>query len=990
MRTLYFVSHTHWDREWYLTFQQFRLKLVHLIDRLLTILETDPDYRHFMLDGQTIVLDDYLDMRPDRAPLLRDYVRSGRVLVGPWHILPDEFLVGPEATIRNLLQGERTARRFGPKMEVGYIPDPFGHIGQMPQILRGFDIETAAFRRGLSTEPCELWWQAPDGSRVFTVYLRDGYDNAAWLAPSEPEEFVTDLRRLRDSLVPHAATPNVLLMNGTDHMEPKAGTSRAIAYANARLDGDKLVHATLPDFITAVQADLAAGTTSLPTVHGELRDPQRHHLLPGVLSTRIWIKQRNHACETLLEKWAEPFSTFASLAGHPRPGGETSAVRDARIENPASLLRRTWRLLMENHPHDSICGCSIDQVHEEMRARFDQVEQIGRELVRQNLAALAATVATEAGLAEAREAAIVVFNPTATPRTDLVTVELTLPAGVQAFDIVDEEGTVLPHQLLGSHASELLNVALDRRGLDRIAASLKGGRVDNYAIQGVSLSREGAVVSIEAIMAENADPDLDALERGMKEARAYLDDAAVTTVHIRACTPGTNRLAFVAPQVPGYGWRTFGVRRKPAPASAPRRISPLAGAVLPYVLRFTQTSLGRRLVGRLFTPASSAARRIENEYLAVEVAADGTLTVTDKARGQVYRGLNRFVDGGDAGDEYNYSPPAADSLLTARLQEVRVHGGAVWQTLEVELVLDVPVGLAPDRRSRVGETVPLALVTRARLLPGVPRLDIQTEVDNCARDHRLRVHFPLPFSAEYADYDGHFEVVRRPVGLPAYDDTWIEEPRPEVPQRAFVHVSHGDAGLMVANRGLPEVAVLPAAGEGRQAGCEIALTLLRCVGWLSRSDLATRKDHAGPALATPGAQVPGPHTFEYSLIPHAGGWRQAAGQAYAFNAPLRAVGSDLHGGDLPLRGSFLRVEPAGFVPSAVKEAEDGSGWIVRGYNPGDEALRVRLTPWRRAVSVAQVNLAERELRDLPVAEDGSVVLEAGPHKIVGAKFRTTG
>ena len=171
MRTLHVISHTHWDREWYLTFQQFRLKLVHLVDNLLEILEKDRDFKYFMLDGQTIVLDDYLAMRPENEPLLREHIRRGRILIGPWHILPDMFLVGPEAHIRNLLQGERSARRFGAKMNVGYMPDSFGHIGQIPQILRGFGIDSACLWRGLDAQPCEFWWQAPDGSRVLMAYL---------------------------------------------------------------------------------------------------------------------------------------------------------------------------------------------------------------------------------------------------------------------------------------------------------------------------------------------------------------------------------------------------------------------------------------------------------------------------------------------------------------------------------------------------------------------------------------------------------------------------------------------------------------------------------------------------------------------------------------------------------------------------------------------------------------------------------------------------
>jgi hypothetical protein len=167
------ISHTHWDREWYLPFQEFRLKLVRLIDGMLDLLARDRGFRHFMLDGQTIVLEDYLALRPDREREIAAHVRSERLLIGPWFVLPDEFLVSPEAILRNLLEGRRIAARFGRNMPVGYIPDPFGHIAQMPQILRGFGIETACVQRGLDDQPCEFWWQSPDGSQVLMAYLRD-------------------------------------------------------------------------------------------------------------------------------------------------------------------------------------------------------------------------------------------------------------------------------------------------------------------------------------------------------------------------------------------------------------------------------------------------------------------------------------------------------------------------------------------------------------------------------------------------------------------------------------------------------------------------------------------------------------------------------------------------------------------------------------------------------------------------------------------------
>ena len=369
MQKIHVVSHTHWDREWYLTFQQFRLKLVHLIDKLLDILDEDPEFRYFMLDGQTIVLDDYLDMRPEKEEALRGYIQEGRILIGPWHILPDMFLVSPEAHIRNLLQGAATARKFGPKMNIGYIPDPFGHPGQTPQILKGFGIEVAALWRGVSDMPSEFWWESPNGSRVLLAYLRGGYGNGANLPVHNFENFTRQIALLGDSLAAHSAVDDHLIMLGTDHMEPSPLTSAAIAYADGHLPDVQVIHSNLPAYIQGISAQISSLEKPLPVMRGELRACDCSNLLPGVLSTRMWIKQRNHFSQTLLEKWAEPFSVFAENMIAEKTDGSGSHISHGleasdRIRNVAPLLRRAWRLLMENHPHDSICGCSIDQVHD--------------------------------------------------------------------------------------------------------------------------------------------------------------------------------------------------------------------------------------------------------------------------------------------------------------------------------------------------------------------------------------------------------------------------------------------------------------------------------------------------------------------------------------------------------------------------------------------------------------------------------------------------
>ncbi len=942
MPTLHLVSHTHWDREWYLPFQQFRLKLVALMDKLLDLLAADPGFRYFMLDGQTIVLDDYLAVRPEREAEIRAHVQAGRLLIGPWHILPDEFLVGPEATVRNLLQGRRTASRFGARMDVGYIPDPFGHIGQMPQVLRGFGIATAALRRGLDEEPCELTWRAPDGSSVFLAYLRDGYDNAYPYPLSRPEDlepFFAGVSRLRDSLLPHTATDHVLLMHGTDHMEPQPLTSTALAQAAEKLPGDTLVHSTLPRYIAAVQEDLRRRGVQPPVVEGELRSPRRHHLLPGVLSARMGIKQRNHACETLLEKWAEPFVVWARLVTP-----HESAAPDA--------LRYAWRLLMECHPHDSICGCSVDQVYEEMRTRFDQVEQVGEALTRQALGTIAAAVDTASacppltgeGAGRRWSRAVVVFNPLAGRRTDLVETLLEVPPGVDEVEVVDEAGAVLPGRAVELFEPKMDHYALDRAGLERLLARVQEGRAYGGAIVELKLARQGPVVSIAVTLSETGGPDAAVVAQGLAQVREALNDPSVERfeleVHSRQAV-----VRFVACDVPGHGYRTYWARPLPLPVSP--------------------------------TPDQTHGP-IENEYLILAAASDGTLTLTDRRTGAVFPGLHRFVDGGDCGDEYNYAPPAADVLVEARPVSTRIWSDGVGRYLEVNLEMAVPESLTEDRRQRSGTTVPLRIRTVARLMPGVPRVDIATEVDNPARDHRLRVHFPLPFAAAAADYDGHFQVVRRPAGVPAYDATWAEAPRPEVPQRAFCDVSDGRVGLLLANRGLPEVAF---------DSTEIALTLLRCVGWLSRADFATRRGHAGPATATPGAQEIGRQHFEYALVPHAGGWTTAFAEAYAFDVPLRAVDRPLHPGTLPTAASFLQAEPAVFVLSAVKPAENGAGVIVRGYNMLADPIQGTLRPLLRFARATRVRLDEEELEPLALAEDGSLAFAAQGCEILTIRLK---
>ncbi|HYX48730.1 MAG TPA: hypothetical protein VE843_03255, partial [Ktedonobacteraceae bacterium] len=499
------VPHTHWDREWYQTFQQFRMRLVHAIDRLLDILDRDPAFTHFMLDGQTIVLDDYLEVRPENAERLKNYIRSGRIQVGPWYLQPDEFLVSGESLVRNLQIGLRQAAEFGGQMRAGYVPDIFGHIAQLPQILRGFGIDNAIFWRGVGTEAhkSEFFWTAPDGSQVLVIFLAGlmGYSNARDM-PFNPEEFAARVELLVAPLLPMATTNTVLFMNGSDHLEPQDGLPETIEAANRLLAHINPEHAkllsqygpleidgqikhidsihvrmgTLPEYIQAVQQQIERSpATSLQVLSGEMRSSQLSHLLPSVLSTRMWIKQENVATEHLLERWVEPLTAWAWKLGAPYPQG---------------FVRLAWKYLLFNHPHDSICGCSIDQVHRENSVRFAQSQQIGEDLATQAMHHLASVTDTRATIHmnsnqphRDREATpILVFNPAPGPRTEAVQIRTQLPGSLNQAVIVDAQGKRMPLQVVNRWRQELGSMPVARE-MVASAVALMGEQAPGEFIQ---------------------------------------------------------------------------------------------------------------------------------------------------------------------------------------------------------------------------------------------------------------------------------------------------------------------------------------------------------------------------------------------------------------------------------------------------------------------------------------------------------------------------
>ncbi len=420
------VSHTHWDREWYRTFQEFRARLVDAVDLVLDRLERDPEDR-FVLDGQSIVLEDYLELRPRRAATLARLIHDGRLAVGPWYVQPDTLLPSGESLIRNLEEGERVARAFGPPARVAYTPDSFGHPAQLPQILRGFGLRWFVFWRGLGSEldrlPAEFAWQAPDGSTVCAHHLRRGYFSAARL-PSEVSEAVRFLVPVAERLGRETRSDAVVLMNGIDHAPPDPHV-RAVAQALSAELGAPVQVATLDEFTAALPEPQEQ-------VRGAMLGARVANLLPGVWSSRLYLKQDNRRCESLLLAWAEPWAALALAC--------------LQLDERAAL-RCAWRWLLQNHAHDSICGCSQDQVHEQMRYRFAAAEELARETTRRVLERFAGHgVARRTPATEPWE--VVVFNPSPHWRSDVVRIPLDAEPWIDFSD--DAQHAIAVHPLLAA------------------------------------------------------------------------------------------------------------------------------------------------------------------------------------------------------------------------------------------------------------------------------------------------------------------------------------------------------------------------------------------------------------------------------------------------------------------------------------------------------------------------------------------------------------
>lgn len=838
-KQLHIISHTHWDREWYLSFEKFRLRLVDLIDNLLKIMEKDPEYKYFTLDGQTVVLEDYLEIRPENRDRLAAFIKEGRLFAGPWYILPDEFLVSGEALIRNLLLGHRIASQFGRVMKVGYIPDTFGHISQLPQILSGFGINNVILWRGVKLEKSENLWESPDGSKVLMIHLgKRGYCNAHSF-PCNIDKAYKKIMELKEEYGKRATTPHFLLLNGCDHLEPQKELPDIIRGINEKLKKEELIHSNLPLYIQKIKES----DPKLHLIKGEFRNGLSHaYLLIGVISTRMYLKQLNFKAQNLLEKWAEPFSSIYTLLGG---------------KDYFPHLWQAWKYLLQNHPHDSICGCSIDEVHRQMLTRYSSSQDIGEDITQRSLNGIAGFINKK------EDHGLLIFNPLSWERNDLVEVEIDFPqAKNKNFKIYNAHGKEIPYQI-ASHSMPLQRQKIYLRG-----------------------------------------------------------------------------------EIPPFGYSLY-------------RIVPDSKKV----------DYRDRLVPE--------ARILENEFLKVKINQNGTLNILDKDTKKIYKNCNLFEDGADSGDEYNYSYPEKDKIFTTIRERPKIslfEKGPIKATYSIDYNWRIPTRLSKDRKKRSKQKVSLKIQSFVILIRGIKRIEVETRVNNTAKDHRLRVLFPSGVRSNFSWAEGQFDILKRKIKTRPRRKNDLEEPLPTHPHQAFIDVNDGRIGLAIANQGLPEYEVK----DNRER--TIALTLLRSVGYLSRPDLLTRPGNAGPLISTPEAQCPGMHVFSYAIIPHKKDWfkGKVIREAHNFVSPLTAFqfnkeDSAIATPFLPERISFIKVEPEPIIITTVKRTEKGRGLIIRLFNLQSKEVKAgKLTFFKEIKEAFEVNLAEEKLRKVEV-EDRHII-----------------
>ena len=941
----HFISNTHWDREWRFSARRTQYMLGYMLDMLLDILDKEPEFRHFHLDSQTMPVQDYLEVYPEKKEKLQKYIREGRIGVGPWFCLPDEFTVGGESLVRNLLLGHRIGHAMGGVSKTGYSPFGWGQISQLPQIYAGFDIHFASFYRGIN-EYCaprsEFFWESPDGTRIYAsrlgkrpryniwyvvqrpVYFNQQNENnrdMKWNEDNGIFKFVDEQHYKLDYQYTHPffkyfkeniqaraeqavreqdndwTTSHRFWSAGHDSSCPDAREVQLIHDLNEALPNADVFHSTLKEMEQGIIDEFDPAS---PVLRGEMRDPYTKGSVSGmfgwILSARTYIKQDNFDTERQLMNYAEPLAVFATLAGAPYP---------------KNFIDLSMNYLLQNHGHDSIGACGRDIVYEDVVSRYRQSRELSTCVFERAFMDVAGDVDLSAFSRD--DAAIVVYNPAPFKRTESVRLRVELPAEwkADAFEILDEDGKALTFQIISTDKN---NAQIIQNPND-VANVL---HTEQYSIE---------------LFVEN---------------------------------------------VPAFGYKTYRMR----PLYNVRAKTPVT------MLRKAQT--------------------MENRYLRVSINENGTFNVLDKETGKQYSSLGYFKDTGEIGNPWEHVVPECDETFTTLSERARItllHEGELETAYKITLDWALPEGRAMDEKRRSAHLNPCRIETVLSLRKDSRYVELVTTVDNQSEDHYLQVAFPTEIAYAYSWAQGQFDVVKRQTAKRDYS-LYDEIPMTEHPMNSFVDVSDGKVGAALLNEGLK-------AYEASDDECgTVYLSLLRAFP-LRICVTSDMQDYSG---WDKGSQCLGKNTFRYAFLPHKGDWEEGGVWQASEQFDLRLTAAQIaphdHGKN-PLTHSFLRLRDENLCVSAVKQSEDGKGFVVRLFNPSDKTVENALSlgggiapieapqsplerqraefelpgySGKRWSAVKLVTLEEKDVEPLTMDDDGFASFTITGKKILTIKF----
>lgn len=868
---IYYLNSTHWDREWYLPFQGFRFNLVDMLDDLIEIMENDPEYKLFCIDGQTIVLEDYAEIQPEKAERLKALIKAGRIKVGPWYVMPDEFLLSGESLIRNLMIGHSIAEKWGGSpWKYGYVNDIFGHIAQMPQIFSGFDINGAYIGRGLgNTDFNHFVWKSPDGTECYTSISNYGVFTRNEIPKFGSEEFPEILKRHIDTAASRSDAPIVFFSNTDDHKKATAFTPKVLQLLRELYPDAEVVDTDLSQMVE----ELKKYKSVLPIISGELNRPLNPTdnpkaanltLLYNCLSSYYTIKRENDYCQNLLEKRIEPMVAMSNADGN--------YINHRFVE-------AAYKHLVQNHPHDSICGCSADQVHKDMLYRFDQVKEISDRLYDRFLE-FKRDVHWHEGTASEYELKFYNMRPFECEEYRTVKVDFyrdfvkqrrgyAEKEAVNNFRIFDCDGNEIPYQL----------IHIDR-GVNKRMVSVF-------------------------------------------QSEATYD---VYTIALKV-------------KLPAFGYKLLKI--------LPSETKVLPEAAMPHGFNWA-----------------------ENDFVRLTVLNDGTLEIFDKRSGRVYTGLNAFADNGEVGDGWRHQSPVNDYTVYSygtNAAITLITAGAAAVTFKIEKEISIPAFLDGTTYCRSEEKKSLKISYTVTLKRDSEAVAVEMQIDNNARDHRLKALFPTGVEGDTYFAGQAFYCVERKTGMNHESLAWQEPEQAEKNMNGIIGKRGQDGvGLaFISAEGLHEAACL----DDRDA--TVAVTLFRC---FDRVFLQTRSERS---------QLQQKLCFKYALMP------LSADTAYAEILKVQHDLADtdiyyskrvLDGSELGKPYSYFEFDNASAVLSVFKCAEDKNGYIIRAFNASDEPIKNTVSVNMTVEKAYLTNMNEDIIKELDYT-DGKLTLSFAPWEI---------